>query len=74
MGCRVGMTTDLKERKEYWEGQYPSLSNWQVHAKGLSYNDAQDLENKLAAEGNCDSQAGGGFVSGNVWAVYSFDF
>ena len=72
--CRVGMTTDLAEREQYWRSVYPHLYNWRVEAYGLTYEQAQALENQIAAQRGCQSAPGGAHVPGYVWSVYSFQY
>ena len=81
MPCRVGITTDLKKRKKYWEGRVYGLKNWQTHGRHWNKEDAQaeeDLrvENCSAFEnrGECYGRAGGGDPDDDCWTVYSFDY
>lgn len=77
MGCRIGMTTNLDQRKAYWESQYPTLRDWQVLAGPFnSKNDAQKMETELAQKHRCDSHPGGDDPDypGALWYVYGFNF
>ena len=38
---RVGITTNLEERKKYWKRKYPNLQGWRIIDSGLSRPDAQ---------------------------------
>lgn len=74
MMCRVGMTTDPKGRRKYWETQEPTLTNWKIIHEGLTYDQAQALEIQLAGQHECEQDEGGPRVPGNVWSVYYFEF
>ena len=73
MAKRVGMTTDLYERKSYWQSQHPSLHNWTVVIRGLTYEQAQQKEEYYGILGYI-REAGGQHVSGHVWSVYTFEY
>ncbi len=45
MACRIGISSNLKDRKKYWKKQYPRLKNWKVLDQKLSYSWAQRKEN-----------------------------
>ena len=77
MGCRIGMTTDLEQRKAYWEGQYPTLKDWQVLAGPFSSKaEAQKEETGLAKKHGCESHSGGDDPDylGAKWYVYGFNY
>jgi len=77
MGCRIGMTTNLEQRKTYWEGQYPTLKDWQVLAGPLSSKaEAQKKETELAKKYGCESHPGGDDPDypGAKWYVYGFNY
>ncbi|MYE07767.1 MAG: hypothetical protein F4X95_03340 [Oligoflexia bacterium] len=73
MAKRVGITTDLYERKSYWQNQYPSLHNWTVVSRGLTYEQAQQKEEYYEMLGYIRG-AGGQYVSGYVWSIYTFEY
>ncbi len=74
MACRVGMTTDPKGRKEYWEKQYPNLKNWVILGYYKSKVVAQAAENVLAQQYECFPGAGSERNENNNWCVYKFDY
>lgn len=75
MGCRIGITTDLDERKKYWKTIHPTLRDWQVLEGPISTKDeAQRLETYLARRHGCESAPGGKDVPGKSWWVYGFKF
>ena len=74
MPCRVGMTTDLAERKRYWETQYPNLKNWQVLHRNLTYDEAIVTEKQEAQDRNCEAAAGGERVPGGAYSIYYFEW
>ena len=73
MAKRVGMTTDLQERRDYWENRHSSLSNWRVVSRGLTYEQAQKKEEYYETLGYTRG-AGGQYVPGDVWSVYTFEY
>ena len=72
MKKRVGITTDTEERKQYWESQY-NIRYWKIVKGGLSYEQAQNLENMFIAQGY-EGSAGGAKQDGNVYSVYVFGY
>ncbi len=77
MGCRIGMTTNLEQRKAYWESQYSSLTDWQILEGPFSSKEiAQRKETELANKHNCDAHPGGDDpdFSSAKWYVYGFNF
>lgn len=74
MAKRVGMTTEPQERKQYWRNKYKSsFKNWQVVRRGLTYERAQQIEEDYKGLGYVRG-AGGQYVSGYVWSVYTFEY
>lgn len=77
MSCRIGMTTNLYQRRIYWESKYSTLTNWQILAGPFSSKaEAQKKETELAKKHGCESHPGGDdadFV-GAKWYVYGFNF
>ena len=76
MGCRVGITTNLDAREQYWRSQYPNLQNWQVMFSDLTKKEAQNMENALAIAHTCDSNPGGDDPDdpNTKWHVYKFEY
>lgn len=81
MPCRVGITTDPKQRKEYWKSRVDGFKNWRTHGHYEEKNDAQAKEDSLVqhctAHGNrgaCYGHAGGGDPDEKGWTVYSFNY
>ncbi len=74
MACRIGMTTDPKGRKEYWEKQHPNLKNWVILGKYKSKTVAQGAENILAQQYECDPATGSEGNENDNWCVYKFDY
>ena len=73
MACRVGMTTDLAERKRYWQSIYPTLRDWGSEGP-YTKSRAQSRENQLAAAWGCDAHPGGSGSDYIDWHVYWFNF
>ena len=74
MTCRVGITTDLIERRAYWESHYPlTFRNWQVVDTRYTKSDAQYQEDRLAQLWNCESHPGGAGPEYATWHVYYFE-
>ncbi len=73
MPCRVGITTNLARRKSEWESQVIGLKDWST--KG-PYNreEAQKLEDQIAARYGCNAHHGGADASSNRWYVYWFNY
>lgn len=74
MPCRVGITTNPGERKRYWEGQYPTLRNWQILARCDTKSEAQKLDNHFVALYGCQSAPGGAGAERDDWIVYKFEY
>ena len=73
MPCRVGITTDPVRRKQEWE-QKGSVRNWEILASGLTKNQAQDEENRIARERGCEAYPGGLDNGLSNWCVYYFEY
>ena len=67
---RVGITSDIQERKRYWQSQYRGLT-LEIVAEGLTYEEAQEKENEYLAKGY-EGSPGGERVPGRVYSVYVF--
>ena len=74
MACRVGMTTDLDERRAHWASQHPTMRNWQILHKVYTKREALDWEKKHAELRGCESGQGGGGPDNGVWYVYYFEY
>ncbi len=69
MACRVGMSTRPHARIKKWtkdEGHTESL----IVETGLTYDEAQDLEEELAKEHGCEQSPGGPRDDIAHWSVY----
>lgn len=74
MACRIGMTTDLIERRKFWESQYPlSFQNWHVLHTCYSKSEAQHMEKVLAGRYGCGQKQGGQGPENATWYVYYFE-
>jgi hypothetical protein len=73
MACRVGMTTDPKTRKAYWENKVLGFKNWQILNTFSTKDKAQQYETNYAAKHGCQAGAGGPDTPG-TWYVYRFDY
>ena len=71
---RVGITTNLEERKKYWKRKYPNLQDWRAIDNGLSRLDAQKKEDEYAERHGCESHHGGPKISGKKYSVYRFNY
>ncbi len=77
MPCVVGMTTNLKARQKQWEKELPGqIYEWVVLMDGLTREQAQQLEIRLADKHGCKSEPGGrGSSNPNAtWTVYRFSY
>ena len=72
-GRRVGITQNVPQRQAHWRAVYPSLRDWQIIGSGLTYRQAQDIENQYLRKG-FDGHPGGLKRPGSDYAVYTFEF
>ena len=72
MPCRVGITTNLKERRAHWEGEHPSLRSWKTLLRTSSKTVAQAKETVYAGANGCEHGPGGGGPQSATWYVYHF--
>ena len=75
MGCRVGITTDLKKRRQFWENKCIGFNNW--HSYGhFSREIAQRKETELAKRRGCVAHSGGSNPDNPnaKWYVCFFNF
>lgn len=73
MPCRVGITTDTRACREYWESRVEGLRNWQVVSVHTSRLAAQDAESEYARRFDCDAQSGDGPTLAR-WCLYRFSY
>ena len=73
MRKRVGITHDVKSRKEVWKRKYPNLHSWEVVRSGLTYEEAQKVENEYIEKGY-EGASGGDRKFGSVYIVYTFSY
>ena len=71
MRKRVGISHDPEERRKHWERKYPSLRDWTIIARHLTYEQAQKKEEEYIAKGY-EGGLGGEKKSGRVYSVYTF--
>ena len=74
MACRIGMTTNLEDRKKHWEGKCKNLRDWQILETHNSKKNAQAAEIRLAKQKGCDYHPGGSGPDYAIWYVYGFNF
>ena len=74
MACRIGITTDVAERRAHWLRQHPRMTNWQVLEVHNTRTAAQAAETRLASRYNCQAHAGGGGAERAQWSVYYFQY
>ena len=76
--CRIGMTTDLDRRKAEWIRDYKKIGfkviSWKILAKGLSREDAQPFETRVAQKQKCISSPGGGPSGKDKWSIYKLEY
>lgn len=74
MACRVGITTDLDERKQHWQSIHPLLRDWSWEGPYTTKSAAQSRENTLAAAWGCTAHPGGAGAEQANWYVYWFNY
>ena len=76
MACRIGMTTNVEERKQHWQSMHSTLYGWKVLGTYNSKAEAQQAENKFARQHDCIASPGGGSDEYDyaTWYVYKFDY
>lgn len=74
MNCRVGMTTDVEERKRYWKNQKPNLRDWKILGTYNTKREAQEAEKRFAQKYGCDCHPGGRGNAHAKWYVYKFNY
>ena len=75
MSCRVGITTNLQERKAHWAREHSNMHNWQKYGPYSSREAAQRKEDQLAKQYGCEAHHGGADPQNSSarWWVYKFD-
>lgn len=73
MACRIGITTDLEERKQHWQSSCRGFRNWTVIQCGLTKSAADAMEKRLADEQGCEAHPGGADNGQSNWCVYRFE-
>ena len=73
-GCRVGITTNLFERRAHWEGKYPAMKEWQERGPYPTKTEAQKAENRFADVLGCASAPGGTGPEVATWWLYYFEY
>ena len=74
MSCRIGMTTNVDDRKRYWESQHSNLYSWKILGIYQTKTAAQNAENKFANSHGCISHPGGDGNEYDTWYVYKFNY
>ncbi len=74
MRKRVGITTDPEQRRKDWEKEYPTLRDWNIVKRELTYEEAQALENVYKSTKEYEGHEGGPPKAGRVYSVYTFSY
>ena len=72
MACRVGMTTNPEERKQYWKSRHRNFRRWTILSTHYTKSAAQKAERAAAERYGCESHAGGTGRKTTTWYVYRF--
>lgn len=74
--CRIGITTDLKERKVRWKTDEPTMDKWKVLETYDTKDEAQKAETRLAKKYKCVAHQGGRDPDDPKakWYVYYFEY
>ncbi len=70
---RVGITSNLEQRRQDWENSVVGLTNWQVRDRSLTYDQAQARENEFINRGY-EGHGGGERKLGYIYSVYTFEY
>ena len=73
MACRIGMSSNPQERIDHWQRQCRGNFSSQILASGLTYEEAQAMEEREARRYGCTQAPGGERVPGRVYSVYRVD-
>ena len=78
LSCRIGITTDLETRKQFWKREYLKkgkvIKNWTVLNTHQSKSSAQEEETREAKKQNCVAYPGGRGSEKATWYVYKFEY
>lgn len=74
MACRIGITTNPKGRRQYWEQRHSTLSNWTILKTFTNKADAQRYETAEAKRRGCVAHPGGDGAEIDTWSVYYFTY
>ena len=83
MLCKVGITTNPEEKREYWQNQTTGFANWQILEIFRSKTAAKEFETAYALRHGCEAELGGSDVpvtekesatEHDWWYVYHFDY
>ena len=69
MACRIGMSTNPKERIEHWK-RVEGHTGGEILHSGLTYDEATVKERDEAQSRRCAHQGGGERKPGAVYSVY----
>ena len=72
MAKRVGITTDVQERKQSWGSIHKNMTNFRVVKSVLTHSQAQKIEDKYISRGY-EGHAGGVKKAGRQYSVYTFN-
>ncbi|MDE0151701.1 MAG: hypothetical protein OXK80_04290 [Bdellovibrionales bacterium] len=77
ISCRIGITTDLENRKKTWQRIYEkegkTIKNWTVLSKHYSKSSAQEAEKREAKLQNCKAHPGGRKSRKTIWYLYKIE-
>ena len=78
VSCRIGITTNLEARKQFWKGKYLEqgkvIKNWTVLSVHQSKSATQKVETRTAKKQNCVAYPGGKNSTKTTWYVYKFEY
>ena len=78
LSCRIGITTDLETRKQFWKREYLKegkvIKNWIVLSVHQSKSATQKGETRSAGKQNCVAHPGGRDSKKATWYVYKFEY
>jgi hypothetical protein len=73
MPRKVGITTNLDEKKRFWKGKVLGFRDWQVLKVYENMAAAQDFQNWYADKMDCETSPADPDKPGD-WYVYRFDY
>jgi len=71
--CRVGITTDTRACREYWEARVTGFRGWRVVSSHASRPAAKDAEVEYSRRFGCESLSGEGPILAR-WCLYRFSY